>query len=381
MSEYYISEILTVLLTIYGLFHMENPFYLLCTSGLLMVVFTMESLCEKRNVILTILKILLMTLCCLSNGFLFFLIFGQVGFKKTNSILPPVLFIIFQIIINGDTFNSFLPIVIVKVAVLLCLSLAIWHLEKIAAQYMDYKHQIEISMRGLAINELAERKLNRELVIRNNIIERNARLEERENISRNIHNSVGHTITAAIMALDAAELLWKVDSDRAIDKVKTANERIHTSLDSIRRAVRVLDEETVNVSMEDFRMEISEIIDNFVMDTDIKISLDADATDSDLMIPHEHTEFLTGAIEELLTNGVKHGRADRFTVGILADSSHLKITVLDNGHSDFCEENYINRIQDGFGLKKIIRYVQNNGGTAVFKNENGFRAEIMIQIN
>ena len=86
-----------------------------------------------------------------------------------------------------------------------------------------------------------QKKLAKELVIKNYLADKNARLEERENISRNIHNSVGHSITAAIMTLDAADMLYDTAPDKAREKMNTANERIRTGLEAIRQAVRVLD--------------------------------------------------------------------------------------------------------------------------------------------
>lgn len=381
MSEFFKTQIIIILLAIYGVFYAEYPYYLLCCAGLLMVIYTLESLLEESNMGLIMLKIFLMALCCtLSHGFLLFLLFSQVGYRKTNLFLSPVLFLIFQVVSGRNTIYNEFALILVKMIILLCLSFMIWYMEKMIFHYIDYRERVSLSMVKLAMNEMAERKLNQELVIKNMIIERNTRLEERENISRNIHNSVGHSITAAIMALEAAELLWQVDSDRAIEKVRTANERIHLSLDSIRRAVRILDEDTVGISIDDLIMELKEMIENFMMDTDIRISMDRNVFNDDLMVSHEDAEFLTGAVEELLTNGVKHGKADKFIVRLVTDSSHLKITVLDNGQSDFCEKNSVSRIDDGFGIKKIIQYVQNHGGSTIFKNENGFRAEITIRI-
>ena len=54
--------------------------------------------------------------------------------------------------------------------------------------------------------------------------------DEREQISRDIHNSVGHTIMAAIMSLDAAEAVYNIDFEKAIEKVKFANIRMRESL-------------------------------------------------------------------------------------------------------------------------------------------------------
>ena len=100
----------------------------------------------------------------------------------------------------------------------------------------------------------------------------------------------------------------------------------------------------------------------------------------DLQIPHEHTEFLSGAIKELLSNGVKHGDADKFTVWLIADSTHILVSVKDNGRSSFNNENALQKIQDGFGIKKIIAYTKKAGGSTVFKNDNGFYAEIMLPV-
>lgn len=381
MTDFFRIQLLTIILTIYGLFYADNSSYLLCVAGLLMIIFTVENLSEERNIFIEILKIFFITLCCIiSKGFLIFILYGKLEYKKMGVMFPSIFFLIYKFIINRNTFFDILPVTIVQIAVLMGFSLIIWYVKKLLDKYIEYRNQITASMCKSAVNEMTERKLNRVLLAQSNIIERNARLEERENISRNIHNSVGHTITAASMALDAASVLWEVSPDKAIDKVNTANERIQTGLESIRHAVRVLDAEAENISIDDFKLELEAIIDNFTMDTDIKVYFDFEILSKDVQIPHEHTEFMTGAVEELLTNGVRHGNADCFTLCLLADSSHIKVTVTDNGKSDFDGKNSVLRIEEGFGLKKIIKYIEKTGGSTEFKNENGFRAEMTIPL-
>lgn len=381
MTDFFRTQLLTILLTIYGLFYTDSPYYLLCGAGLLMIIFTVENLSEEKNIFIEVLKILFITFCCIiSKVFLLFLLYGKLWHKKLSMIFPSMFWLIYQFISNRNTFYDTLPVTIIQVAVLMGFSIAIWYANKLLDKYTEYRNQITDSMYKSAVNEMDLKKLNRVLLTQNNIIERNARLEERENISRNIHNSVGHTITAASMALDAASVLWESYPDKAMDKVKTANERIHLGLESIRHAVRVLDAEAENISVDDFKLELLAIVDNFTMDTDIKVYFDFEILAGDLQIPHEHTEFMTGAVEELLTNGVKHGNANCFTLYLLADSSHLKVCVTDNGKSDFDSQNASLRIQEGFGLKKIIKYIEKTGGNTEFRNENGFRAEMMIPI-
>ena len=231
------------------------------------------------------------------------------------------------------------------------------------------------------IREMHEKELNRKLVLQNYMADKNARLMERETISRNIHNSVGHSITAAVMTLDAADMLFDVSPEEARQKVNDANERIRGSLESIRRAVRVMDEEAQEVSLSDFLCEIETVADRFVTDTTMRADILAPDPVPELMLPHEHVEFLIGALQEFLTNGAKHGHADHFLIRVSADSANLRLEVKDNGRSEaFSEENARQMIEQGFGLKKIESYVKNAGGACKFTNEEGFRATVTLPV-
>ena len=71
----------------------------------------------------------------------------------------------------------------------------IYHL----VEYMEKRKKWEDEkITASNISEMHEKRLNEQLVKQNFLAEKNARLVERENISRNIHNSVGHSITAAM---------------------------------------------------------------------------------------------------------------------------------------------------------------------------------------
>ena len=120
--------------------------------------------------------------------------------------------------------------------------------------------------------------------------------------------------------------------------------------------------------------------ENFMMDTELTVKTDVDVMSELRSLPKEHTEFLTGAVQELLTNGVKHGNATRFLLSVRADSAHLQVSVKDNGTGDFSEENKDAKIKAGFGLKKIVSYLRKCGGDAKFMNENGFCAVLTVPL-
>ena len=282
-------------------------------------------------------------------------------------------------LIEGETTET-LPYLLWHVLLLTACSALFYGIESAVSHYLRIQRESAVAVRSAAVNELYEKKLNQELRMKNYLAEHNARLEERENISRNIHNSVGHTITAAVMTLDAAELLVDVDAGKAKERMVTAKERMKEGLSAIRLAVRVLDKESQGVQMEDFLRELSAVTENFMMDTELVVKTDVDVPPELRELPKEHTEFLTGAVQELLTNGVKHGAATRFLLSVRGDSAHLQVSVQDNGKSDFSETNMETRLREGFGLKKIVSYLKKCGGDARFTNENGFCAVLTVPL-
>ncbi|MBO5352117.1 MAG: hypothetical protein J6J42_05430 [Lachnospiraceae bacterium] len=362
---------------------MRNTFslyYCFLFLGLLLIVLTIRSLSEKQSLILPAVQLLLSAALAIAAGHPFVCLAAyecRIGRKHLPSLfLPSLLYGIIQAATREHPF----PQVLFSMLLLFFLSLLMRGVEYLLKNYLSARNQIARAVSITAVNELYEKKLNQELVMKHYLAEKNARLEERENISRNIHNSVGHSITAAIMALDAADLLFDASPDKAREKMNLAAERIRGSLASIRHAVRVLDNEAPLVSISDFTEQLLAVTDHFLMDTTRQVLTDFSNVYPGLELPHEHAEFLTGALEELLSNGVRHGNADRFTVRLTADSSHIKLTVLDNGSSDFSEENSQERIQHGFGLKKLSSYATRCGGTALFTGQQGFQADITLPI-
>ncbi len=380
IEQYVQSSALLLVLTVEAVISGNNPYVCILIAGMLMILFTVRNLSDKQNILLFGIQIMFSIAFVIISGSVFsYVIFYECRYinnKFLQIISPSIVYLVLEIIKNTLSF----PVMLFNVLFLMVLSTVIYIAENLILKYISAKNQIAQAVSVTAVNEMYEKKLNQELVMKNYFADKNARLEERENISRNIHNSVGHSITAAIMTLEAADMLFDSSPDKAREKMNTANDRIRTSLSSIRHAVRVLDNENEFISMSDLIREIKAIVDNFVMDTMIKIRIDFSGADGELVIPHEHTEFLTGAVQEFLTNGIRHGDADLFTIILISDSGHIKLSVWDNGNSDFNEDNKAVRISEGFGLKKITSYIKKCGGSVVYSNQNGFKAEITLPL-
>lgn len=373
---YVFSAALAIALTVFTLFTALNVMAILVLFGFIMIALTLRSL-EDEDKRKGVLPMFLMTglYSIFSGNTAAFLIMYECRFRREIQLLLPAVSYALYAVLNGE---RDIPQIILRFVILIAGAALLYLFESFICRYYDARNSLSKSVSVTALSEMYTKKLNQELVIKNFLADKNARLEERENISRSIHNSVGHSITAAIITLEAADMLFDKSPEMARKKIHTAKDRIRTGLDSIRHAVRVLDSEAVSISLADFLDEINTAADEFVMDTMRKIHMDIPENNDELYIPREHTEFLTGAFKELLSNGVKHGNADVFMLHIAADSNHIKLTIKDNGTSDFSAENAVERLREGFGLKKLKSYAEKCGGTAVFSNENGFKSEITL---
>lgn len=205
--------------------------------------------------------------------------------------------------------------------------------------------------------------------------------DEREQVSRDIHNSVGHTIMAAIMSLDAAEAVYNVDSKKAMEKIKFANIRMRESLQAIRKAVRGVNTKVNGQTIEDVMKLINVNIDKLKEDFNIKIRTKIEYREQKLKkqnICIERIDFLIGALQELVTNSVKHGNATAIIVILNVDRSNINILVQDNGTGIEGMENYEELLDSGFGIKKIRNYLISIGGTFKIENQEGMLVTLKI---
>lgn len=254
----------------------------------------------------------------------------------------------------------------------------------LSVRSMQYKNkQLYHQMENTALNEQKVKNLNREISLRSQVAERNARLEERENIARNIHNVVGHTITSALVSLQAYEVLKDADPDRAEGKLSATSERMHLALEEIRRAVRVLDAETEDISLQDFCSLLATEADKFSTDTEIKIVHNfAEGHEKELWVEKRTCEFLHSVLTECLNNGIRHGGATEFFVHLAYDTAHIKLVVSDNGKgfTGLTDAEWKRRLENGYGLRKIKEYVQTHAGTFKVEGEDGFRVQVELPL-
>ena len=383
MISVIISNVIISVLAIISAVFSEYVFPEILLGGILMILITAGYLTDGHEKLFKFIQIFVAVLFAfLSGGWWGFIAFACIRELKLLAacISACVGYMIFVFYNSAGVSGYMVAKMLLGMIIIVSAGLSIVFIRTVIIRKDERQQEENRRMINNSLSEMHEIKKNKELSQQSFYIDKNARLTERENISRNIHNSVGHSITAAIMTLDAADMLFDKNPEEAHKRMNDAAVRIRGSLESIRSAVRALDTEDEDVSVKDMMCYTDNIIDEFVMDTRINCDRIYDMYSEDMMLPKEHVEFLTGALSELLTNGVKHGGATDFTVKLSGDSAHIMLEVKDNGKSSFSDETRDELIEKGFGLKKLASYAKRWGGFARFDNDNGFSSAIELPI-
>ena len=332
-------------------------------------------------------KVILFTLYLIMTGYwifspLYYVVINPKNKKEsTIATLMAVIGVVLVWLPRLKSVDGLLRLMLSLMLVLL-LIIAFYGMEELARRIIRHEQLLEEHMTITALNELKVKNLNRELAMRYQLADTNARLEERENIARNIHNVVGHTITSAIVSLQAYRVLQKAEPEKAEDRLSAASERMRNALEEIRRAVRVLDQETLLISLKDFQQLLITELQRFSMDTDIEVSHNLNHLSLEQTIDKRYCEFLHSSLTECLNNGIRHGKATSFFVFLQCDTNHIELSVTDNGKGfdNLSNEEQERRIRQGYGIRKMEQFVLEHGGKMKLCSDNGFRIQLGLPL-
>lgn len=195
-----------------------------------------------------------------------------------------------------------------------------------------------------------------------------AAVQERNRIAREIHDTVGHTITTVIVELEAGRMLAAGNRELAFEKFLLAQKQASRALDELRRSVRLL---AANESEKSgFIQTINMIIEETSLHVGVNIKSDIKVTTP---VKAGSAELIVHALKEGLSNGIRHGKGTAFFVKLWEEDSRLNFLLQDNGRG--CEN-----IELGFGLENMSKAVSEAGGSIELNSESGEGFEIKIAL-
>ncbi|GAA0743376.1 sensor histidine kinase [Clostridium oceanicum] len=213
----------------------------------------------------------------------------------------------------------------------------------------------------LRISEEKLKRANKDLESYSKSIEELTILRERNRISREIHDSVGHSLSTMIIQLGAIEKVACKDGKKASIMCNNLCEFSKESLKEVRMAVQSL--KPREFEKYEGILAIENLIKNFEKLTEIKVSLGF--TKERVTLNSDRSFVIYRIVQEFLSNSLRHGKAKNVNIFMnFSDFDRIVITLKDDGIGT-------DNITRGMGLKGIFERVSELGGEAYCSSKKG----------
>lgn len=182
-----------------------------------------------------------------------------------------------------------------------------------------------------------------------------AQEEERQRLSRELHDDLGQALTTHLLALRNLQEDLTIPVETMFERLQALYEQSYEVSVKIRRLARdlrppVLDALGLEVAMQTYCAE-------FTRRTQLPVIFEADASLPEF--PDIYNITLYRALQEALTNIVKHAHASQSWVELSVEENTVNLTVQDNGIGFSEEEPKSN----GIGLAGLRERITIAGGT------------------
>lgn len=176
-------------------------------------------------------------------------------------------------------------------------------------------------------------------------------LEERHRLTGTIHDTIGHSLTATIVQLEAAKRLLSRDSRLARNKLDASQELVLRGLEQIRQSASLVRDDTTQYDLKDAMIALIEQSENT---TGITIDRYIDPLPDNLTTFQKHV--LYQALQEGITNGIKHSGSQHFRFSLRVGGKELSFLLSSDGIT-YTPSAF------GFGLKAMSERIGNLGGS------------------
>jgi signal transduction histidine kinase len=183
-------------------------------------------------------------------------------------------------------------------------------------------------------------------------------LDERNRISREIHDTAGHTLSAAVLNLKALSMTTKETETK--ESLLALKETLENGLQDIRRVMYDLRESSFD--LENKIMELLEPVENsnltYIVNSNLSYGVKYD---------------IFAIVRESLTNYIKHSDGGHFKVYLVESDRFLVLKIEDDGTVADRE------IQEGLGLYSIRKKCEERDWKFNVSTERGFGIHVLME--
>lgn len=193
------------------------------------------------------------------------------------------------------------------------------------------------------------------------------KLEERNRISQEIHDKIGHSMTGALFQMEAAKRLMETDQQKATELLQNAINISKEGIEKIRMTLKNMKPPTEQVGIN--RMKL--LLDDFNVKQSIKTVLTYEGnldhiTPIQWKIIHEN-------VTESLTNAMKYSGATLVSVDVKVLNKIIRVEVKDNGIGT-------EMIKKGLGIIGMEERTASVDGKIIVDSTHGFSVTTLLPI-
>lgn len=184
---------------------------------------------------------------------------------------------------------------------------------------------------------------------------------ERNRLAREIHDTIGHSLTGIIAGIDACLATIDYSPESVKKQLDIISKVARKGIGDVRRSVKALRPDALeNLSFDEAIKNMIEEISNAS-----KCNIILENQIGCLKFDSDEEDAIYRVIQESITNSIRHGHASQIYVTMYKKESDLILIITDNGIG--CSE-----VKKGFGLQHMKERVELLNGNIEFYVERGF---------
>ncbi|OPX47137.1 sensor histidine kinase [Clostridium thermobutyricum] len=194
-----------------------------------------------------------------------------------------------------------------------------------------------------------------------------AKLEERNEIGRKMHDKIGHVIAGSLMRLEAAKIVLNSNQEKGIEMIDESISNLRTGINDIREIIHKITPKNEELGVS----RIKNILKDKLLNSSINLMFNVEGDIKN--VSSNNWIIIENIVVELSTNSLKYSKCKNIEVKIQVLNKIVRISFKDDGIG--CKN-----FKAGFGLKKIEDEVVRNGGLIIINSDIGFEVIVSLKI-
>ncbi len=163
------------------------------------------------------------------------------------------------------------------------------------------------------------RRVNAQLLATQSLLTQNTRIAERVRISRDLHDLVGHHLTALTLNLEVASHTCNEETKVHVERATSVARLLLSDVREVVSDLRSADQVNLKEALEALARGVPEL----------KITFDI--PEGLASLDPQRAQILLRCAQEVITNTVRHAQAESLVMGLASDAEGLALTAQDDG--------------------------------------------------